>query len=191
MVLVETVGVGQSEADVARLSEFVYLLVVTGGGDELQGIKRGLIEFADAVLVSKADGDNANAANAAASMYRTALGLFRERDSGCAPEVRTVSSLTGHGVEEAWSLAEDYRQRTQENGYWQQKRRDQLSFWLRTSLLTELQRRVSSSQVIAAELPKIEEQVRTGQLTPRSAANRILEAYIQSESTITGSPPAD
>ncbi len=181
VILVETVGVGQSEADVARLTDFVFLLVLSGAGDDLQGIKRGVIEYADAVLVGKADGENVESAASTVRMYRSVLSLLRKRESGWQPRVLAVSGHTGSGVEEAWRLVEEFRRDTDRSGHWQKNRKDQLGYWLRSTLFTEIQQRISASRVVAHEIEDLERAVKSGATTPRSAARRLLEAYIRSE----------
>jgi LAO/AO transport system kinase len=187
VIFVETVGVGQSESDVANLTDFVFLLVVAGGGDDLQGIKRGVIEYADTILVTKADGDNAGPAEAAVQMYHATLGLFAGRESGWKPAALAVSAHTGRGLDEAWAQVNKFRIHAVETGYWQENRVRQRAHWLRASLVTEIQRRISSSRVVAEELPRVEALVRSGVLTPRSGATRILRSFMQSERDSRGS----
>jgi LAO/AO transport system kinase len=178
VIFVETVGTGQSETDVAHLTDFVFLLTVSGAGDELQGIKRGVIEFADAVLVTKADGGNEEAAKATAAMLRGALGLFRSRDSGWTPRATSVSAQAGKGIAALWDLVEEYRSLTTQNGYFERKRSGQLGYWLRSSLLSEIDRRISTDPSIEATLSRMEAAVRRGEISPRSAAARILTSLI-------------
>ncbi|MDX1740216.1 MAG: methylmalonyl Co-A mutase-associated GTPase MeaB [Rhodothermales bacterium] len=191
VILVETVGVGQSEADVARLTDLVFLLVLSGAGDDLQGIKRGVIEHADVVLVGKADGENIMSARQSVGMYRSVLDVLRKRDSGWNPKVVAVSGVTGTGVDELWQLVEEYRRVTGISGFWQKKREDQLGYWLRSSLVTEIQHRISASSAVAYKIADLEKAVRAGEMTPRSAARQLLRSYIQSETEANTTNRAD
>ncbi|NNE47632.1 MAG: methylmalonyl Co-A mutase-associated GTPase MeaB [Rhodothermales bacterium] len=179
IVLIETVGVGQSEAEVAHLADFVFLLAVTGAGDELQGIKRGVIEYADAVLVTKADGDNESAARIAVQTYEAALQLFRDRDSGWSPRILAVSALEDRGLNTLWSIVSDYRAATKTSGYWDENRSNQSVYWLHASLITEIQESISASAEIREGLARLEDRVRNGLISPRSAAAAILKSFLK------------
>jgi LAO/AO transport system kinase len=183
IVLIETVGVGQSEAEVAHLTDFVFLLAVTGAGDELQGIKRGVIEYADAVLVTKADGDNESAARIAVQTYEAVLQLFRDRDSGWSPRILAVSAMEDRGLDTLWSVVSEYRTTTKTSGYWDENRSRQLVYWLHSSLITEIQESVSASAEIRDGLAQLESRVREGQISPRSAAAVILKSFLKLDHT--------
>jgi len=181
VVLVETVGIGQSEIDVARVTDFVVLLVLTGAGDELQSIKKGISEHADALVVSKADGTNASRAEVAVNEFRAILGRWRKRLSGWDPRILAVSAQTGRGLEELWSLVIEYRDLTMASGYWLENRRNQMVYGLRAALLTELHQRIWTNDVVARELAEAERQVREGAVSPRSAASRVLSTSLPPE----------
>jgi LAO/AO transport system kinase len=174
VVLVETVGVGQSEVAVAELVDLFALLVSPGGGDDLQGIKRGIMELADLIVVNKADGDLAPAAGRAAADHRNALGLMRPRFAGVTPEVLTVSSLSGDGIDDAWTVLQRLHVQVQESGALESLRRRQSVEWMwsevRDTLLDDVRDGAHSSLDVAA----IEADVVDGRRTATSGANAIL-----------------
>lgn len=151
-IIVETVGVGQSETDVHRMTDFFLLLMLAGAGDELQGIKRGIMEMADALLITKADGDNLLKAKAARTEYAQAVHLFRSPDSGWTPRVEICSSLTGSGMAEAYAMLDAYRIFTKSNGYFSQKRQEQLYETLKTTLDHEILKRIYTAKKLDNEL---------------------------------------
>ncbi|RMG80724.1 MAG: methylmalonyl Co-A mutase-associated GTPase MeaB, partial [Bacteroidetes bacterium] len=137
-VLVETVGVGQSEIAVHSMVDFFLLLLLPGAGDELQGIKRGIVEMADLIAINKADGDNEKAAKIAQRAYRNALHLFPPKESGWAPKVLTCAGLTGLGIAEIWLQIIDYQSFTQKNNFFKKRRTQQLRQWLHDTLDDQL-----------------------------------------------------
>jgi LAO/AO transport system kinase len=124
-IIIETVGVGQSEIAVSRITDFFLLLMLAGAGDELQGIKRGIMEMADALVITKADGNNTDKAKAARSEYAHAMHLLQAADSGWIPRVLTCSSVTGEGLEEIWKMITEYRKLTVSNNYFVTRRKEQ------------------------------------------------------------------
>ncbi|WP_127089947.1 methylmalonyl Co-A mutase-associated GTPase MeaB [Aquabacter cavernae] len=173
VVLVETVGVGQSETAVSDLTDTFLVLMLPGAGDELQGIKKGVLELADIVAVNKADGDNVNRARAAAGEYKTALHLLGARAAHWSPPVLTYSGLTGAGVPEVWEQVRAHRARCEAAGAFAATRRTQQIRWMWTLLQERLAERVRTDPAIKARLPALEGAVADGTLAPTLAANEI------------------
>lgn len=134
VILIETVGVGQSEIAVHSMTDFFLLLMLAGAGDELQGIKRGIMEMADAILISKTDGENTKMANLARLDYKNALHLFPANPNNWIPKVETLSSLENHGIEKAWKMISEYKILTNENGFFKLGRTVQQKYWMNESL---------------------------------------------------------
>lgn len=178
VVLVETVGVGQSETAVAGMVDLFLLLLHPGGGDELQGFKRGIMELADIVVVNKADGDLAAAAGRAAAEYRKALQLMRPRIEGWKVPVLTCSALQYLGIEEIWANIGDFRDVLVESGDLQRRRasqaRDALWDEIGETLLAELK----NAPALSGQLPELERRVAIGQIVPSAAARRIVEGFL-------------
>ncbi|ODS81413.1 MAG: ATPase/protein kinase, partial [Chryseobacterium sp. SCN 40-13] len=137
-ILIETVGVGQSETAVHSMVDFFLLLNLAGAGDELQGIKRGIMEMADAIVINKADGDNIKRARLAKTEYNRALHLFPMKNSGWSPKVTTCSALTNEGIADVWDTITAYFQLTQDNDYFSKKRREQNQYWLLETINEQL-----------------------------------------------------
>ncbi|WP_429003798.1 methylmalonyl Co-A mutase-associated GTPase MeaB [Roseixanthobacter psychrophilus] len=173
VVLVETVGVGQSETAVADLTDTFLVLMLPGAGDELQGIKKGVLELADIVAVNKADGDNLNRARAAAGEYRAALHLLGARAAHWSPPVLTYSGLTGEGIERLWAEVMNHRTRCEAAGAFAATRRAQQVRWMWTLLHEKVAERVASDPAIKARVPALEKGVAEGTLSPTLAANEI------------------
>jgi len=174
VVLVETVGVGQSETAVADMVDMFVVLVSPSGGDELQGIKRGIMELADIVVVTKADGDLLAAATRTAAEYRTALHLMTPKFDGWASAVRLVSSTEGTGVPEIWQQVLAFRDLLQSHDRWDAQRRGQQVAWFRTELNEGLHARLSGNPEIRAELARMEQLVARGDIAPPIAARETL-----------------
>ncbi|MFG1433102.1 methylmalonyl Co-A mutase-associated GTPase MeaB [Xanthobacter sp. V2C-8] len=173
VVLVETVGVGQSETAVADLTDTFLVLMLPGAGDELQGIKKGVLELADIVAVNKADGDNIIRARAAASEYRAALHLLGARQAHWSPPVLTYSALTGDGIAEMWAQVVLHRQKCEAAGAFAATRQAQQVRWMWTLLNERLAEKVSSDPGVKARLPALEREVAAGTLAPALAAAEI------------------
>ena len=180
-ILVETVGVGQSEVTVHSMVDFFLLLALAGAGDELQGIKRGIVEMADAIAINKADGDNRQAAERARQEYEQALHLFPEPESGWSPPVMTCSGLTGDGVQEVWETVEDYRAHAESTGFFEQKRRRQARHWMIQTIEQRLRDDFFSDPHVQAARETIESQVLDGTLSSFAAAEELLSIYRESE----------
>lgn len=176
VIFVETVGVGQSEVAVHGMVDFFLLLMLAGAGDELQGVKRGIMEMADALLITKADQGNEQAARRAARDYEGALHLFPPAASGWTVPVRTCSALSGDGLPEAWQLIEAYAAQTQASGYWQQRRAQQQLQWLEAAVRQALEAQFYGRASVQQALPEVRQAVSAGQLTPWAAAGKLLES---------------
>jgi LAO/AO transport system kinase len=174
VVLVETVGVGQSEYAVASMVDFFLVLMLAGAGDELQGIKKGILELADALAINKADGDNVAHAQHAAAQYRSALNLFRHSSPSWDPPVLTVSALTGHGIAAVWAIVQDHHARLGASGELAHKRRAQQQTWFWTMLENGLTTHFLARDDVKRLLPDLERAIAEARLTPTEAARRLL-----------------
>ncbi len=177
IVFVETVGVGQSEITVHSMVDFFLLLALAGAGDELQGIKRGIVEMADAIAITKADGDNRTAAEEARAEYEKALRLLSDPESGWEPPVLTCSAQTGEGIEEVWEVVEEYRSFTKETGFFDRQRRRQARHWMYQTIEQRLREHFFQHPEVEATREQIEEAVLNGDLSSVAAADQLLEAY--------------
>jgi LAO/AO transport system kinase len=175
VVIVETVGVGQSETAVASMVDFFLVLMLAGAGDELQGIKKGILELADALAINKADGDNVPRATRAAAEYRAALNLFRHTSPHWDPPVVTVSALESRGMSNVWSIVLDHRERMRVSGELDATRRRQQKAWFWNVLEEEVRGRFLARDDVRRLLPEIERQVEAGTLPPTEGARRLLK----------------
>jgi LAO/AO transport system kinase len=173
VILVETVGTGQSETAVADLTDFFLVLMLPGAGDELQGLKKGVVELADMIAVNKADGDNIKRANAAAAEYRAALHILNPPSPHWTPQVVTYSALTGSGIEALWSAVLDHRKRMTASGELSARRRAQQVKWMWAMLEDRVAARLKSDASVRAKLPKLEAAVAEGRMSPTLAADEI------------------
>jgi LAO/AO transport system kinase len=180
VVLVETVGVGQSETTVAEMVDFFLVLMLPGAGDELQGIKKGILEIADMVAVNKADGDNARRAQMAAREYEAALHILTPASPNWMPPVVKCAGLTGLGLEELWAKVEEHRRIFTETGEREAKRRAQQVRWMWSMLEDRLMAGLRSESHVKAALPGIEAEVAKGLLTPSRAVETILDLWKRS-----------
>jgi LAO/AO transport system kinase len=174
VVLVETVGVGQSEVAVASMVDFFLVLMLAGAGDELQGIKKGILELADALAINKADGDNVPRATQAAAQYRAALNLFRHTTPTWDPPVVTVSALEGRGMDTVWGIVEDHRARLGATGELEARRREQQHAWFWSMLREGLEQHFLGRDDVRRLLPELEAAVEQARVTPTEAARRLL-----------------
>lgn len=174
VVLVETVGVGQSETAVAGMVDMFLLLLAPGGGDDLQGIKRGIMELADLIVVNKADGDLLAPARLAAADYRMALHLMRPRHPEWVPEVLLVSALLGEGIDAVWAMIGKFRKALEQSGSFAAQRRHQAEGWLLRELQDGLLDWLKADPAIADALPKQQKAVAAGRITPSAAARKLL-----------------
>ena len=173
VILVETVGVGQSETAVADLTDFFLVLMLPGAGDELQGIKKGIIELADMIAVNKADGEGAERARAAAVDYRAALHILAPASPLWSPPVITVSGLTGEGLDTLWAHVCDHHARLEAKGEISARRRGQDIKWMWAMIEERIHRRLHGDADLRARIRALEDEVRTGALPPTSAADEI------------------
>lgn len=179
VVLVETVGVGQSETLASDMVDTLCVLLLAGGGDGLQGIKRGVLELADVLAVTKADGDNAERARRAAAEYRAALHLFRPRDANWRPPIQTLSAHANAGVSELWEQILAHRAAREAAGTFETHRRSQRLRWLWTLVEEGLREALRDDPRVAALLRRCEEEVERGQVSPGLAARRLLQQALE------------
>jgi GTPase len=176
VVLVETIGTGQSETMVADMTDFFLVLMLPGAGDELQGLKKGVVEIADMIAINKADGDNVRRAKAAAAEYRAALHILTPRSPAWSPPVVTYSALTGAGIPELWAAILDHRKRMSETGELDARRRQQQVKWMWAMLEDRVFARLKSDPALKAKLPRIEAAVAEGRMSPALAVDEIAAA---------------
>jgi LAO/AO transport system kinase len=169
-ILVETVGVGQSETAVHQLTDFFLLLMLAGAGDELQGIKRGIMEMADGMVITKADGSNTDKAKAARTEYARAMHLFPPTESAWIPKVLTCSSTERKGISEVYDMIDEYRRHTMANGFFETKRNRQSKQWLHQTIHDLLIDRFYHNPDIRREIGKIEQQLQQNTINPYQAA---------------------
>ncbi len=182
-LFVETVGVGQSETAVHSMVDFFLLIMIAGAGDELQGIKRGIMEMADAILINKADGSNMQKARRAQAEFANALHLFPPSASGWTPQVNTCSALYGFGIEEVWGMVGKYRSVTSKNGYLKQRREEQAKYWMYETIKEGIFNQVFNNSEMKKELEKYELEISQGQMTSHMAASIILNKYKSMDKT--------
>ncbi|MEL6635119.1 MAG: methylmalonyl Co-A mutase-associated GTPase MeaB [Bacteroidota bacterium] len=176
-LIVETVGVGQSETAVHSMVDFFLLLLLPGAGDELQGIKRGIVEMADLIAVNKADGNRLSLAKNTQLAYRNALHLFPPSAKDWSPRVLGCSALERQGMAEIWTQVLDYRQQMQASGYWEEHRRQQSAYWFRESIDRLLREIFYQHPAIAKRLEDLESRVLAGQVSSFGAAQQLLDLF--------------
>ncbi len=177
VVLVETVGVGQSETLVAEIVDFFLVLMLPGAGDELQGIKKGILELADLIAVNKADGENQGPAGVACREYASALRYLPAKNASWQPRAMTVSALTGAGIREVWQLIEEHHRTLRASGELDQRRRQQRSAWMWIHLEAALMQAFHADQRVVARLAEVESAVSSGELSPAQGAAELLAAF--------------
>jgi LAO/AO transport system kinase len=173
-IIIETVGVGQSETAVHSMVDFFLLLKLAGAGDELQGIKRGIMEMADAIVINKADGDNVKKAKLAKVEFNRALHLYPEKESGWQPKVSLCSALHNEGITEIWELIEKYENLTKSNHYFEHKRNEQNKFWLMQTIEDRLKSNFFTNKKIKAALQEQLQLIEQHKTTPFAAAEYLL-----------------
>ncbi len=176
-IFVETVGVGQSETAVHSMVDFFLLIQLAGTGDELQGIKRGIMEMADGIVINKADGNNIDKAKLAAAQFRNALHLFPAPDSGWSPRVLTYSGFYNQGVTEIWDMIYEYIDFVKANGYFNHRRNEQSKYWMYETINEQLRDSFYQNPLIESMLSNQEQQVLHGELTSFVAAKHLLDTY--------------
>ncbi|MDR0843627.1 MAG: methylmalonyl Co-A mutase-associated GTPase MeaB [Tannerella sp.] len=179
-IFVETVGVGQSETAVHSMVDFFLLIQLSGTGDELQGIKRGIMEMADGIVINKADGDNIERANLAAGHFRNALHLFPPTDSGWMPKVLTYSGYYNKGIREIWDMINEYIVFTKENGYFEHKRNEQAKYWMYESIHNILHTTFYHHPKIEKLLPQMEQKVLNNEISSFVAARQLINTFLDS-----------
>ncbi len=176
-IFVETVGVGQSETACHSMVDYFLLIQLAGTGDELQGIKRGIMEIADGIVINKADGSNVDKAELAASHFRNALHIFPLPESGIVPEVRCYSGFFNLNVDKVMDMVFEYIGKVQESGYFQYRRNEQAKYWMYESINEQLKNSFYFDGHIKTMIPDMENQVLGGQMTSFVAAGKLLDEY--------------
>ncbi len=178
VILIETVGVGQSEIAVKDMTDFFLLLMLAGAGDELQGIKKGIMEMADALVINKADGDNLKKAKKAAAEYQNALHLFPASYPFWYPKVSTCSALENKGMLEVWQMIESFVQLSKEEGFFDSNRGDQNLKWFQSRVEDQLKQRFYMNEQIESILAEKQEMVKEGKLAPRKLATEMIDLFL-------------
>lgn len=179
-ILIETIGVGQSEIYVSMITDFFLLLMLAGAGDELQGIKRGIMEKADAIVINKADNDNIKNTEISKANYQSALQFFPAAESGWTSKVATCSSITNDGIKEVWRMIMDYVDLTKQNGYFESKRREQNKYRMFEMINEALKDEFYSNNKVLKILPAIEKELLSRKMSSHYAAQKLLEVYYKS-----------
>lgn len=178
-IIIETVGVGQSETAVHSMVDFFLLLKISGAGDELQGIKRGIMEMADAIVINKADGDNIKRANLAKTEFNRALHMFPPKNSGWQPTVSTCSSYTNEGIDAVWKTISDYLELTKSNHFFDKKRQEQNQFWMMETINEQLKNNFYNHPEISHLLETNKKAVQNNEISPFAAAMNLLKNYFK------------
>lgn len=176
-IFVETVGVGQSETACHSMVDFFLLIQVAGTGDELQGIKRGIMEISDGIVINKCDGDNVDRCHMAATNFRNALHFFPKPESGWLPQVLCYSGFYGIGIKEIWDMIYNYISFVKDNGYFDYRRNEQAKYWMYESINEQLRLNFYNNQLIERQLAEAEHNVLAGQKTSFVAAQELLDSY--------------
>jgi len=176
-IFIETVGVGQSETAVKNMVDFFLLLMLAGAGDELQGIKKGIMEMADAIAINKADGENIEQAKRAKKEYQNALHLFPANENGWIPKVKICSALYDNGLEVIWELLNEFYEEQKKSGYFDQNRKEQAIHWMHQTIHHFLKRNFYKNSKIVENLGKFEKEVLVGNKHSVQAARTLLDYY--------------
>lgn len=177
IIFIETVGVGQSETAVHSMVDFFLLIQIAGAGDELQGIKRGIMEMTDGIVINKADGNNKDKAELAARELKNALHLFPPTASGWIPKVLTCSSLKKHGINNVWEMITEYNSFTQKNRYFEARRREQAKYWMYETINQALKENFYRHSKVKEQLNDLEEKVHHDKISSFIAARQLLNNY--------------
>jgi len=180
VVLIETVGVGQSETAVHGMTDFFLLLMLSGAGDELQGIKKGIMEMADMVVINKADGDNIRMSEMARLQYQNALHIFPQSESGWSPVVSTASAIKNIGISNVWDEIEKFKKLVDENGYFFKNRNHQQIDWMYNNINEELKRLFYGSKNIKIHLKVLEKEIISAEISPVKAAEIMIQEFKKS-----------
>ena len=177
IIIIETVGVGQSETMVHSMVDFFLLLKIAGAGDELQGIKRGIIEMADAIVINKSDGENIRNAHIAKVEFTRALHLYPPKESGWQPKVLTASAIENTGIGAVSKMIDQYISLAKEQAFFSAKRNNQNTFWLQTTIQQYLHDSFFKNKYISVALQQEIELLKSGKTTPFNAAKKLLKSY--------------
>ncbi len=177
VILVETIGVGQSEITVRSMVDFFLLVMIAGAGDELQGIKKGVVELADTILINKADGDNKQRAELAKSDFSMALKYIAPATKGWQTKVQTISALKNEGIDKLWKTIKEFEEVTKNSGIYQERRRTQMLEWTFNIIDETLRKNFYQNKIIQKEIPKIKLSVLNGDLLPTAAAEMLIKLY--------------
>lgn len=180
-IIIETVGVGQSETAVHSMVDFFLLLKIAGAGDELQGIKRGIMEMADAIVINKADGDNVKKANLAKVEFNRALHLFPAKKSGWTPTTSTCSAITHEGIPAVWDTIQQFLEQTKSNAYFFEKRKEQNQYWMLETINEQLKSDFYNQIEIQEALDTTKKAVQNDEISPFAAAQQLLNLYRDSK----------
>lgn len=180
VILIETVGVGQSETAVHGMTDFFLLLMLSGAGDELQGIKKGIIEMADMLVINKADGENIAKSEIAKRQYQNALHIFPQSESGWAPIVSTASAIKNTGIDFVWDKISEYKKIVLKNGYFDKNRSYQQIQWMYNNINEELKKLFYNSKKIQAQLKTLEKEILRSEISPVKAASKIIDDFNRS-----------
>ncbi len=182
-IIIETVGVGQSETAVHSMVDFFLLLKISGAGDELQGIKRGIMEMADTIVINKADGDNIAKAKLAKTEFNRALHLFPAKQSGWIPTAATCSSYTKEGIDDVWKTISEYFELVKTNHYFEEKRQNQNQFWMMETINEQLKSNFYNHPEIIKQLEENKKAVQNDEISPFAAAMNLLKKYFDNYSS--------
>ncbi len=175
VILIETVGVGQSEIEVKHLTDFFLLLMIAGAGDELQGIKRGIMEMADAILINKAEGDNLPKAKLAKREYKNAIHLFPPKESGWIAQVELCSAIKQEGIKETWNMIDSFVNTTSINGFFEKNRKRQNMYWFEQRLKEEIITRFKADKENSLLIEELKNELNKGNITPFEASRILFE----------------
>lgn len=177
VILIETVGVGQSETAVHNMTDFFLLLMLSGAGDELQGIKKGIMEMADLVVINKADGDNIEKSKLAKIQYQNALHLFPASSSGWVPKVTIASAIENKGIEQVWNSILSFEEKLKQNGFFFENRNKQQIQWMYTNIEDQLKQMFYQSDVVSSKLKSLEEAIKSSEISPVKAAEYLITLF--------------
>ncbi len=181
VIIIETVGVGQSETTVKSMVDFFILLMLAGAGDELQGIKRGIMEMADLLLINKADGENKAATKRAVGEYKRALHLFPPNENEWTPKVAMCSAVQQEGITDVWQTVQEFENQQKTSGYFEATRKEQALNWFREHLHHSLLNRIYEAPAMKGQIDQLEQLVRTQQLTPQAAVGKLLNTFFRNK----------
>lgn len=175
IIIVETIGVGQSEITVRSMVDFYLLLILPGGGDELQGIKKGAVELADAIAINKSDGDNINTANLTKEQYKQAVHYLLPATEGWETQVFTCSGLTDNGIEQLWNMIIDFEKKTKKSGIFETRRKEQTLDWVYAMVEESLKNRFYGNTKVEKKRIEIDRKLLEGKITPTNAVNELMK----------------